>query len=157
MWYINSRVFNGGDFKNDKWPTMEMTSVFLYKNPNPLRGGGRSQHLNIMWYINCRVLNGGDFKKDIIISLQTPSGEGGGRRPTHKILCDISIPGFSMMRMSKMTNDLQWKYWCQFWNAHYWKPYNWYILNVLMFFYILPVWHNRIQTFSGLVSKVFLY
>ena len=49
----------------------------------------------------------GISKKTLLFLYKHPLG--GGRRPTHKILCDISIPGFSMMGISKMTSVFLYK------------------------------------------------
>ena len=50
----------------------------------------------------------GISKKTLLFLYKHPLGRGGGR-PTHKILCDISIPGFSMMGISKMTSVFLYK------------------------------------------------
>ena len=123
MWYINCRVLNGGDFKKD----------IIISLQTPSGGGGEDPHIKYYVIYQFQGFQWWGFQKwhqYFSTNPLTLSGRGEGKEPTLKILYDISILGFSMVGISKMTNDPQWKYWCQFWNAHYWKPYNWYILSV---------------------------
>ena len=88
MWYINSMVFNGGDFKNG--------ISFSFKiPPDPPKGAAvaacaavmakiEKTSKKIMWYINSMVFNIGDFKNGISFSFRIPTdppkgaSEGGG-------------------------------------------------------------------------------
>ena len=72
MWYINSRVFNSGDFNND-------LHFHFWVPLTPARappGGGLGAKGVIppknMWYINSRVLNSGVFKNGLHFHFRLP-------------------------------------------------------------------------------------
>ena len=76
MWYIKSRVLNGGEFKNE--------FIFPFKIPSdPNKGvasgarGGRGAETyiqqKIMWYIKSGVFNSRDFKNEISFPFRIPS------------------------------------------------------------------------------------
>ena len=89
MWYIDSRVLNGGEFKNE--------IIFPFRIPSDsnkgVAGGARGGRGTdtytaqmIMWYINSGVMYSRDFKTKISFPLRIPSdpnkgvvgGAGGG-------------------------------------------------------------------------------
>ena len=76
MWYVNSGVFNSGEFKHDLH--------FHFGVPQPPQGrpqggglGGLQGVLspilpNIMWYVNSGVLNSGKSKNDLHFHFRVP-------------------------------------------------------------------------------------
>ena len=117
MWYINSRVLNGVEFKNEF-----IISLRIPSDPNKgvasrARGGrGAETYIQqkIMWYIKSGVFNSRDFKNEISFPFRIPSdpnkgvagGAWGGKGlliPIHnKRQWNISILVFPIAGISKM-------------------------------------------------------
>ena len=76
MWYIDSRVLNGGEFKNEISFPFRIPSDSNKGVAGGARGGRGTDTYTaqmIMWYINSGVFNSRDFKNEISFPFRIPS------------------------------------------------------------------------------------